>query len=201
MFDDTWLCIEVMNGILKARDLPLLTPDRYRELFDFPVEEYYRRLGFDFAAEPFSVLGTEFIVGYEKRRLECALQPRAEETLRELKALGLEQSVLSAYKQNTLEELIEHFGLTSYFVRLVGLQDHYANGKLENARDCIGKLPCPAEEVVVVGDTLHDHEVAKEIGASCILIAAGHHARERLETTGAPVVDGLTDLAPLLQAS
>ena len=47
----------------------------------------------------------------------------------------------------------------------------------------------------MLGDTLHDAEVARAIGANCILIARGHQSRTTLETSGFPVVDSLTQAA------
>jgi phosphoglycolate phosphatase len=52
------------------------------------------------------------------------------------------------------------------------------------------------EEVVMVGDTVHDFEVANAMGTDCILIASGHNSRERLEDTGTLVLDspkGITE--------
>ncbi len=47
-------------------------------------------------------------------------------------------------------------------------------------------------EVLFIGDTIHDHEVAKLIGADCVLVSNGHVSRERLKNTGAPVFEDLT---------
>jgi len=45
--------------------------------------------------------------------------------------------------------------------------------------------------VLFVGDTVHDHEVARAIGADCVLIPGGHHPRTKLEKTGVPVLEDL----------
>ncbi|MFH0907812.1 MAG: HAD family hydrolase, partial [bacterium] len=179
LLDDAWLCVEIMNGLLGPRGLAPLTMERYQEVFDFPVVEYYRRLGFDFQKESFEKLGTDFIVEYEKRRLECDLQPGAREALAAIERAGLTQSVLSAYRQDTLEELVDHFGLRRYFVALAGLEDHYAAGKTGNARKLIAGLPHAPREVLLIGDTVHDHEVARAIGANCVLVPCGHQSRAR----------------------
>ena len=42
------------------------------------------------------------------------------------------------------------------------------------------KLGFKKGEVVLIGDTIHDFEVAEEIGADSILIASGHQSKERL---------------------
>ena len=42
LLDDAWLCREIMNGQLRRRGLPELSAERYEQIFDFPVEKYYR---------------------------------------------------------------------------------------------------------------------------------------------------------------
>jgi len=194
LFDDVELCVDVMNGLLARREMKLLTVDSYRECFDFPVADYYRRLGFDFEEESFEVVGTEFIRDYETRREEAGLYSDASETLARVREGGAEQSVLSAYQQPMLEELIQFFGLDEYFVRLVGLQDHYAHGKLEQGVQWIRELAHDPGEVLLIGDTTHDFEVAQAMGVDCVLICNGHQAEARLKRSGVPVVGGRSDL-------
>lgn len=194
LLDDAWLCVEVMNGLLAARGLPVLTRESYREQFDFPVIDYYRRLGFDFDREPFEVVGTEFIETYERRRHESALQPGACEVLQEVRGSGVGQSVLSAYRQETLEELIGHFGLRRFFSGLVGLDNHYAHSKVENGVQWIGELGFPPAEVLMIGDSSHDHEVAEAMGVECWLLTNGHHAAAKLRALKVPVFDSLLEL-------
>ena len=45
LVDDTWLCVEIINKLLKKRNLKLVTIDDYKEKFMFPVREYYIELG------------------------------------------------------------------------------------------------------------------------------------------------------------
>ena len=66
LLDDTWLCVEGINDSLKKRSLQTITKEIYRKVFSFPVEDYYKRLGFDFKKEPFEVAGDEFVAYYAK---------------------------------------------------------------------------------------------------------------------------------------
>ncbi|MBQ4101296.1 MAG: HAD family hydrolase [Oscillospiraceae bacterium] len=50
-----------------------------------------------------------------------------------------------------------------------------------------------------LGDTCHDFEVARAVGADCILIAFGHQSRKQLESCGCPVIDSLLELPSLLK--
>ena len=56
LLDDAWLCVDVMNGMLSKRGLPLITLEIYRNIFDFPVRDYYLKLGYDFDNESFEMV-------------------------------------------------------------------------------------------------------------------------------------------------
>jgi phosphoglycolate phosphatase-like HAD superfamily hydrolase len=53
-------------------------------------------------------------------------------------------------------------------------------------------------KVLLVGDTLHDHEAAVSMGCRCVLFAGGHQSRDRLASTGVPVVDALEDIVQVI---
>jgi len=186
--------MDCMNGLLRKRGMRLLTAERYQEAFDFPVIEYYRRLGFDFSKESFEELGTEFMDDYERRRLESGLRDGAVEILEAVRAAGRSQSVLSAYKQTTLEELLQHFGVRDFFIRVVGSDNHYAGGKVEQGLGWIRELGVAPPDVLLIGDTVHDYEVASAMGTACWLIPCGNHSKERLLQCGVPVFDTLREL-------
>jgi phosphoglycolate phosphatase len=193
LLDDCWLSVAAMNRLLKRRNLPLLTPERYREIFTFPVIDYYRRLGFDFEREPFTVSGTEFIREYTRRALEPELHRAVVTVLEKLQRSGVTQSILSASKQHYLERQIQHHQLGAYFIRIVGQDDHYAHGKTVAGRAWMAELHYGPHEVLFVGDTLHDREVAEAIGADCVLLAHGHTSLRRLLATGVPVFRDLNE--------
>lgn len=50
----------------------------------------------------------------------------------------------------------------------------------------------------MVGDTIHDAEVAKALGAQCVLYTGGHQSRERLAAVCPHVIDRLDALPALL---
>ena len=49
VLDDVSIGITAVNRLLERRSLRIIeSEEAYRELFDFPVIDYYKRLGFDF---------------------------------------------------------------------------------------------------------------------------------------------------------
>lgn len=201
LLNDTWLCVEVLNGLLARRGRAAITEEDYRQNFGFPVVHFYQYLGFDTDVDSFEQMSREFIGDYEARWFEeCVLHADAHEVLAAMAASGKTHSVLSAAKQEALESGIRYYGLREHFMGLVGTDNIYAEGKVGRGRHWIGELPWSPEEVVMVGDTLHDFEVAEAIGSDCILLAHGHHSAERLATTGKRVVHSLRELVDALEA-
>jgi phosphoglycolate phosphatase len=195
LLNDTWLCVEVLNGLLARWERMPISEDRYRQNFGFPVIHFYDYLGFETDGESFQRLSRDFIDDYESRWLaECSLHSDTPDILTQLTVLGLTHSVLSAAKQEALEVGINHFGIRDHFIGLMGTDNIYAEGKIEQGRKWIEELHWAPEEVVLIGDTLHDFEVAQAIGSACILVTHGHHSPGRLAGTGAPVVDSLAEL-------
>lgn len=200
LLNDTWLCVEVLNGLLARRGREPITNEDYRQNFGFPVVHFYDYLGFETDVDSFAQISREFIDDYEARWFEeCELHPEASQVLTDLAKLGMSHSVLSAAKQEALDAGIQHFGIREHFQGLVGANNIYAEGKIAQGRHWIEQLSWSPEEIVLVGDTLHDFEVAEAIGTHCILMGHGHHTSERLAKTGAPVVHSLRELVQLLR--
>ena len=194
VWDDTWLCVEINNHMLQRRRLPEITGDTYRDTLCFPVVDYYCQLGFDYENDPYDRLAEEFIAEYEQRRFECALHEGARELIQTLHARNIPQAVLSAYQQDTLLQAVDYFGLTPFFNEIIGLDDIYAAGKVENGRKYIAGLDFAPSEVLFIGDTIHDFEVARAMGVDCALLAIGHNSRSRLDSCGVPVLDAIDEL-------
>ncbi len=191
LIDDVWLCVDVVNAMLRERGLPLTDELHYRSAFGFPVINFYKHLGFDFGRESFEQLSVLYINAYQDRREECALYPSTREVLAAVRAAGLGQSILSAYEQAMLETLVERLDLGEFFEHLMGNDNIYAAGKVERGRMLLERIGLPASEVVMIGDTEHDHEVAKALGMDCLLLEHGHHSRERLARLGRKVLPSL----------
>ena len=197
LIDDAWLCVEILNKILHQYNKPLTNLERYRTDFSFPVKEYYEDLGFDFSIESFETIAAEYIAEYDARCFECSLQEEAEAVLRSCAEFGVTQSVLSACQQHRLEQMLEYYNISGYFTIIAGLDDHYAFGKVEKAKSLISQLAVPANSILLVGDTVHDFEVAKAIGTDCVLIPSGHHSLQKLHSCGVKVLDSLQDTLSL----
>jgi phosphoglycolate phosphatase len=194
LLDDMDICIGSMNRMLARRNLPPLTRDRYRSIFTFPVRKYYAEAGFDFETESFDVVGLEFIELYYREVHRATIFSEAPEVLGGLRACGYRQYLLSAMETGSLQRLVKQQGVTQYFERITGIGDHYADGKLHAAKELFAVTGLDPAGTCLIGDTLHDREVAAETGCRCVLVAHGHQSRERLNESDVPVAGSLTEV-------
>lgn len=194
LMNDVDLCVELINQLLEPRGLKTLAREDYRNIFTVPVRDYYAKVGFDFSKESFEYLGKLWIDEYEKRKFECGLYEGIANILERVNKLGIGQSILSAYAQPTLDLMVEHYDIKKYFTHVVGLDNIYAAGKIHLGIDLMKKLGNGKGETLIIGDMIHDFEVAQEIGADCVLLASGHQSYERLAKTGAKVVESVEQI-------
>jgi phosphoglycolate phosphatase len=191
LLDDSWLAVEVMDKMLKDRDMPGLSVERYQDLFDFPVKDYYANLGFDFNIEPFEIVGTEFIEKYDAQRYDCKLRFKAIDLLKKIKESGLRQFILSARNHKQLDEELDFHHIHKYFNHFAGLSDNYANGKLQLGIQLIKSQDIDITKTLMIGDTLHDFEVAQALGIDCVLVEGGHQSANRLKSCKTMVIKEL----------
>lgn len=194
LLNDLDFCISTINILLKKRDLTLLNKSTYKEVFSFPVKDYYQAIGFDFEKEEFKIPAKEFIDLYDSNVESCQLHSVAIEVLNYFKLKGYRQFVLSAMKQSMLEKTLKHNNILSFFEGVAGLNDHYAVSKIERGNQLIQQFKIDRKNTWIIGDTIHDYEVAKELNLKCILIADGHQSVERLEKTNATIFSGINQL-------
>jgi phosphoglycolate phosphatase len=194
LLNDIDLCIRSINKLLAARDLPIIEKETYKEIFSFPVQEYYKTLGFDFEKEDFSIPAHQFIDLYKEGFDACSIQKHSFAVLNHFRQNSIRQFVLSAMEHRMLEKTLEKKGVSDFFEGVAGLHDHYAVSKVEQGLQLIQQFNINTENTWLIGDTIHDFEVATSLGVKCILIADGHQSKQRLLHTGGKVLDNLNQL-------
>lgn len=194
LLDDAEICREAINKMLSARKLPQLSLSAYRDVFTFPVIEYYKKVGFDFETEAWEPVAMEFINLYLSALPACGLTPFAKSTLEAFKQKGYRQAIISAMQHESLLKSVSELGIYEYFDFIGGIGDHYGGGKIENARNYFNQSGLNPEKITLIGDTIHDSEVAAELNCKCILVATGHQSYRRLQNTGLPVINDLSEI-------
>ncbi len=194
LFNDVQLGVDIINNLLKINNLPQITYNTYRDIFTFPVSDYYKKAGFDFSKTSFEVLGKSFMEQYEKRKYEMNLFEGARDILELARSKDIKQSVLSAYKHDTLVEILNHYRISEYFESINGLDNIYAGSKEHLGIELRKTITFDKDEILFVGDTLHDADVANAMDVNCVLISNGHQSAEKLKANGNLVLSDIREL-------
>ena len=195
ILDDLQLNLEVENTLLSRRGRRLISGiGEYHEKFQFPIIKFYEELDFDLENEKFEDIAKEYVREFDERFYELEVFADAKSMIGDFKAGGIKQIILSQTQQQWLEKQVEHHNMTALFNELLGARDIYVKGKVAMALKWIEEGGISPSDVLMVGDTIHDFEVAESIGCDCVLIARGHHSKERLQTTSATVIESIEEL-------
>lgn len=194
LLDDLTYAIGVRNRTFPAFGLPRIgSVAEYHRQFTFPVRRYYERAGV--TDETFVAVAHAWMAEYVRGFDAVPLHVDAVETLARFAAAGVRQAVLSATRRDMLESQIARFPIRACFTDVLGLSDIYARSKEAVGLDYLARCGVPAASTLMIGDTLHDAEVARAMGTGCVLVARGHQSRETLLTAGVPVMDTLVEAA------
>ncbi len=196
LFDDVQISVDAVNYMLEKTGYKNRVDVKlYKEIFRFPVSDYYISAGFDFAKHSFDELAKIYVYIYTKLQYTANLNKEAKEVLRKLNSLGVNQIIVSACEKNRLKNQIAKFKIADEFAEILGIDDDYAVGKVDIAKKWFAQNNIDAKEVLFVGDTDHDLEVANAVGCDCVFVSFGHQSKERLSKFNIPILDSLNEVA------
>ena len=193
LLDDNHASLSALNAILSRRGLKTIDLDYYRKNFAFPVRYFYESLGVKIECEDWDKLAQEYHDAYHEAQLR--LTRDALEALSLVKENNVPQAVVSAMREDYLKSDMDKFGIRSYFEEVLGTNNLDGCSKLSRIKD-YAALVGKSDEYVVIGDSLHDKEVADAIGARCIFYGGGSHDPSRLVNL-APVAKTLVEAVSL----
>ncbi len=200
MLDDAACCVETINCMSQARGLQQIDLIEYRQLFQFPVHQFYTALGYDLANEDWDRLADEYHACYRQATTHATLRTGALALVQRLHTNRCPQAVLSACEQNLLLAMLKRFEISGFFQPVIGADNMDGASKESLATRLQQQLAWPPDAMLMIGDTDHDAHVAQLMGWQCVLLADGYQATELLLATGAPVCASYTDLIAKLRS-
>ena len=204
LLDDTQAALDTLNAMLARRRGRPIAMDYYRDHFAFPVKPFYKSIGVCLENEDWDALAVEYHDTYAAQPKR--LNPEAVAALERVKSSGARQSIISALRQDLLEEITAELGVAKYMDFIYGVDNLDGRSKVERARELISAIQnsqtfelSNSQTLVFIGDSLHDKEVADALGVRCVLCAQGSHAGWRLRAV-APTGDTLLEALDLALA-
>lgn len=196
LLDDVSAAVNALNRMLVSRGASPIAVDHYRRRFGFPVRPFYAELGVDLDRWDWDEICEDFhsYVAAEPQ----AVRDDAKAALEMAQSLGFRQCVLSALRQDLLEDALERNGLRGFFDLVYGVDNLDGASKLQRGRELLAAIGPGKDGATLIGDTLHDAEVAKALGVGCVLVSCGHQTAERLSVAGCEVVTSLMDAVNII---
>ena len=194
LLDDARISYELCEQAFREHEMGPISFDEYRKELIYPVKNFYIQHGFDDTKFDYSKLAIVYHERYIEGLDNLSLFSDVKEILDFLKSNNVTLSILSALEQNMLVNSVKKFGIYDYFDDICGLKDMNAGSKVDNARIWLNLANYKNDEVLMIGDTAHDSEVAKALDFDCLLVARGDQHKDTLLKTGYKVFDSLKEV-------
>lgn len=198
LLNDVDICVSIVNTLLEQQNGTPITKSSYQQTFGFPIVDYYRKIGIDFSKESFEELTKKFMGSYTQQVKNCALHDSTLQVLTALRQKGKEQYILTAAHKESVLKLLDFYNLRHYFKQIEGLDNFRAESKVQRGIHLIEDNNINRASTVLIGDTIHDFDVAQELGVQCILVADGHQSKIRLESNSSDNTIVISDLSQLI---
>lgn len=192
LLDDVSLGLKLLNDFLRDQNKPLVDMDRYRNIFGFPIINFYIEAGISFDEKSFEEMAVIYNERYMKESLSCKLFDDTIEVLSTLKDKGYKLICLSATEINNLIFQLKYYGIYEYFDKAIGTSNYEGGSKKELGYKFIKENNINPNDVLCVGDTLHDLEVSKMIGCDHVLFSGGHQSPSKFD--GYNVINSLKEI-------
>lgn len=191
--DDVDVSLECLNKCIdKYLNKPHIDLEEYLQIFTFPVKEYYEKAGFDFDVLSWEEVGQYWMNNYIANRQRCKVHDGVKEFLIENKKRGNKNILLSASKLDNLKKQIAELEIDEYFDEVLGIDNIYASSKIPLALNFIKDKN--KDDCLMIGDTIHDLEVANIMGVRCALVAKGHQSKDILKKRHKEVYDNIKEV-------
>ena len=195
ILDDVEVSLDCLNTLRRIYyNLKPLTLKEYREVFTFPIIGYYQKAGFDFTNLSFEKVGKQWVELYKNNSHRIVVKKNIYDFI-EKHQKDYEHVILTASHIEMVKQQLKEYKIDHFFKMVLGIDNIYASSKLAIAKAYMqDKNP---EDFMMFGDTLHDFDVASEIGVKICLLADGHQSKQRLLAYCDVVYDNIEEFSLL----
>lgn len=199
LLDDVNAAVKSMNDLLTEYSMPLTSVSEYREMLEIPVINYYAKF-FDLSEIPFQVLADKWSARYDRYLKEAALMNGARVILDYIENLGAIQIIVSSCQKDWILSCLERFKIKDKFALVSGADNNLSESKIERAAQSLKMLNGVPSKTLVIGDMVHDYEMASALNADCVLIPDGQQNISALRETGAFILPHITDIPDFIKS-
>jgi phosphoglycolate phosphatase-like HAD superfamily hydrolase len=202
---DTQAVVEGVNKELEVVGHPPITVGIYRNYYDVPIVNFYKEIGIDPAVlKAKSVEVAEaFHTFYEPRVARARTRSGARKMFDTLADRGIKKVILSNHTMEGIYLQLERLKLTHYFESVLANDNKgaaYFKGKRDRLHIYLEQHKIEPSKVAIIGDTIEEVRIARDLGAKTVCITGGHNSTSRLKQAEPDaIIHKLVDLPAALE--
>jgi phosphoglycolate phosphatase len=195
LIDSALAIVESLQFACRDVGLPVPHERDARHIIGLGLQDAFAHVLPDCSAEDYSRVRQRFSHYFLQRDAQLALFPGAADAIADLAQRGFLLGVATGKSRRGLDRALAATGLGAYFDATRCADEGFTKphpGMLMALMDELGVAP---EQTLMIGDTIHDLQMACNAGVACLAVTYGAHPLEQLLTCS-PLAccDSVTDL-------
>ena len=206
LLSDTVPSWKAANICLKYYGAAPITLARYRQTFHFPVIHFYRlnNVDVDTVLARKDAAYSVFQGAYERFAQHARTRRGTRALLQWLGDQTIDAMILSNYVTPKIEQQLARLGIRSFFKHVSGHEDgmHILQNtsKQQRLADYLKAHSYEPKNVVIIGDSMEEPEIARHLGVTSIGITDGYINTARLrEAKPDYIIDALPAMIDILK--
>lgn len=187
ILSDTQQSLDAGNVCLEFYGSQPISMQQYRETFTFPILHFYKKNGLsvDQVLAKKDEANEVFQAEYERLAANARTRKGARDLLDWIKQQGMSCIILSNYRTERIQAHLKRLKIAQYFSHVSAFGCEGATivevaNKKERLSEFMVKRGYRPEDVVLIGDSTEEPEIARALGASSIGITDGYITQARL---------------------
>lgn len=188
IFADTYAIFESNNAVFKALNVKPVSFSAFQRHYDVPIKKFYLVVGAkekDIDNKAKQIIQT-FLENYEKRAFQVRSRAYAKELLNYLIKENINSVIFSNHIVESIIGHLQRLKIQKYFSEILGnsIENLPLKGrnKSEKLGDYIDSKKLKSKDVLIIGDTIEEIEIGKELGCFTVAITHGNCSTARLKT-------------------
>lgn len=202
LMDSTGAIVSALQNA--ARDLGLAVPshERASHIIGLGLGDALRHVLPDLSHERYRELGERYRTHYLARDHELSLFDGIEALLDELLAAGHYLAVATGKNRAGLNRVFDNSGLRARFSASRCADECHSKPHPQMLEELMTEFAVTPDQVVMIGDTTHDLNMATNAGVAGVGVSYGAHPRHELDAVNpAYCADSVAELAAWLRAN
>jgi phosphoglycolate phosphatase len=182
LMDSTEIIARAIQDAAKDFDLKVPTVDEAKYVIGLGLSDSMVHLFPGLTAEGHRGMVDRFRIHYLEREFDSPLYPGVKSMLGRLHADGCRLAIATGKARRGLDRVLDVTGLKQYFEITRCADEGFPKPHPDMLERILGSTGVEKREAVMIGDTTHDMELAKNAGVDAIAVTYGAHPVAALNT-------------------